>query len=126
VSTLAVVIVIAVLAIIVLIAGGIYATGVRGRRRQAQLKELLEDANRSLALARAQDKGWDRPTMEHAARAAFAQRSPVDVRELDLVQVVDRPGTDDDQAVFRVVTDHGEEYVHLGRRGDTWIANDRR
>jgi type II secretory pathway pseudopilin PulG len=119
VSTLGVIIVIAVLVIIVLIAGGIYATGVRGRRRQAQLKDLLEDANRSLALARAQDKGWDRSAMEAAARAAFAQRSPVDVRELDLVQVVDRPGSDDDQAVFRIVTDHGAEYVHLGRRGDT-------
>jgi Flp pilus assembly protein TadG len=126
VSTLAVIIVIAVLVVIVLIAGGIYATGVHGRRRKAELKELLEDANRALALARAQDKGWDRPAMEQAARTAFAQRSPIDVRELDLVQVVDRPGTDDDQAVFRVVTDHGAEYVHLGRRGDTWIATDRR
>ena len=49
-------------------------------------------------------------------RAAPPGRS---VRELHLVQVVDRPGTDEDQAVFRVVNDHGERDVVLGRRAAT-------
>ena len=44
------------------------------------------------------------------------------MRDLHLVQVVDRPGTEEDQAVFRVVTDHGSEYVHLHRHGDQWVA----
>ena len=41
--------------------------------------------------------------------------------DLQLVQVVDKPGTEDDQAVFRVVTDHGSEHLHLDRHGDTWV-----
>ena len=36
--------------------------------------------------------------------------------------VVDRPGTDQDEAVFRVITDEGWEYLHLDRRGDRWVA----
>jgi hypothetical protein len=43
------------------------------------------------------------------------------VRELHLVQVVDRPGTDEDQAVFRVVTDRGERTLVLGRRDGAWV-----
>jgi hypothetical protein len=64
--------------------------------------------------------------MERAAREAFARQSPADVRALHLVQVVDRPGTEEDQAVFRVVTDHGAEYVHLHRRGDRWEGEEPR
>jgi hypothetical protein len=33
---------------------------------------------------------------------------------------VDRPGTDDDQAVFRVVTDRGDHTIVLGRRDGAW------
>ncbi len=55
-------------------------------------------------------------------RAAFAERSEAEIRDLQLVQVVDKPGTEDDQAVFRVVTDHGSEHLHLDRHGDTWVA----
>ena len=42
---------------------------------------------------------------------------------LHLVQVVDRPGTDADEAVFRVVAEggHGPREVRLGREGDRWI-----
>ena len=74
------------------------------------------------SLAHAQDTGWERSLLEEAARTAFADRSPAEVRELQLVQVVDKPGTEDDQAVFRVVTDHGAEYLHLDRHGDAWVA----
>ncbi len=41
---------------------------------------------------------------------------------LQLVQVVDRPGTDEDQAVFRAVTDSGERTLVLGRRDGAWVA----
>ena len=46
--------------------------------------------------------------------------TPAEVRELLLVQVVDRPGTEEDQALFRVVTDAGSEEILLVRHGDTW------
>ena len=67
------------------------------------------------------DKGWERSLLEDAAKAAFAERSTAAVRELQLVQVVDKPGTEDDQAVFRVITDHGSEILHLDRHGDAWV-----
>jgi hypothetical protein len=38
-----------------------------------------------------------------------------------LVQVIDKPGTEEDQAVYRVLTGDGEEHrITLGRSGDVW------
>jgi hypothetical protein len=122
VTTLEIVVLVVVVLLAVLIAGGYVASGRRARADDAAAHRELEAANRALALARADDKGWERSLLEEAARAAFAERSHAEVRDLQLVQVVDRPGTDRDQAVFRVVTDHGAEYLHLDRRGDAWFS----
>ena len=121
-TTLEIVIVVVVLVIAALVVGGLVASGRRARADDAARRAELEAANQALAMARAQDRGWERSLLEEACRAAFAQRSPAEIRELELVQVVDRPGTEDDQAVFRVVTDHGAEYLHLDRHGDAWVA----
>ena len=121
-TALEIVVLVAVVLLAVLVIGGYVATGRRARADDTALRAELEAANRALALAHAQDKGWERSLLEEAARTAFADRSPAEVRELQLVQVVDKPGTDDDQAVFRVVTDHGAEYLHLDRHGDAWVA----
>jgi hypothetical protein len=122
VSALEIVIVVVVLLVVVLAVGGIVGSGRRQRADDPALRAELETANEALALARATDKGWERSLLEEAVRAAFAQRSNADIRELQLVQVVDKPGTEEDQAVFRVVTDHGSEHLHLDRHGDTWVA----
>jgi type II secretory pathway pseudopilin PulG len=124
VSTLAVVLVVLVVLIVLLVIGGLVATGRRRKADESALRAELQAANEALAEAHAQDKGWERAGLERAAQAAFARRSHAEVRGLHLVQVVDRPGTEDDQAVFRVVTDHGAEYVHLHRRGDAWVGED--
>jgi hypothetical protein len=121
VTTLEIVIIVVVLVIAALVVGGLVASGRRARADEGRSRAELEAANQALALARAQDRGWERSLLEEACRAAFAQRSPAEIRELELVQVVDRPGTEEDQAVFRVVTDHGAEYLHLDRRGDAWV-----
>ncbi len=120
----ATVIVLVVLAVVVLLAvGGAIATAQRTRAREASLQAQVREANEALAAAHADDKGWERETLEAAAREAFASRGGTTrVRSLELVQVVDRPGTDDDQAVFRVLTDGGEQQVVLGRRGGRWVA----
>jgi hypothetical protein len=122
VSALEIVIVVVVLLVVVLAVGGIVGSGRRQRADDPALRAELETANEALALARATDKGWERSLLEEAVRAAFAQRSNAEIRELQLVQVVDKPGTEEDQAVFRVVTDHGSEHLHLDRHGDTWVA----
>ena len=120
-SALEIVIVVVVLLVVVLAVGGIVATGRRQRADDPALRTELEAANEALALARATDKGWERSLLEEAVRAAFAERSTAEIRELQLVQVVDKPGTEEDQAVFREVTDHGSEHLHHARRGDAWV-----
>jgi len=124
VSTLALVLIVVAVLVIALIVGGFVASGRRRRADDQASAAELAQANEQLALAHAQDKGWERGGLERAAGEAFARRSPAEVRALHLVQVVDKPGTEEDQAVFRVETDHGAEYVHLHRRGDTWAGED--
>jgi hypothetical protein len=94
----------------------------RQRALDARFRMQLEEANQALAAARAEDRGWERVNLEAAARAAHTRARPeADIRELHLIQVVDRPGTEEDQARFRVVDAHGEHEILLGRRGDEWV-----
>jgi type II secretory pathway pseudopilin PulG len=122
VNTLEIIILVIVVVVLALAIGGYVAAGRRHRADETELQADLEAANAALAAAHAGDKGWERALLEDAAKAAFAERSAAAVRELQLVQVVDKPGTEDDQAVFRVITDHGSEYLHLDRHGDAWVA----
>jgi hypothetical protein len=119
-SVLAIVlIVLFVLAVAFAIGGYIY-TGKRRERDRAALLEQAGVADQHLAQAHAQDKGWERGGLEAAARAAYTQRHGSEPRELMLVQVVDRPGTDEDEAVFHA---DGEQLV-MARRGGDWAARD--
>ena len=117
-STLAVILVLLGILIIILAIFGFVAAGRRRDSLDGDLRKRLEDANGALAAARAQDRGWERSTMEAAAREAVGGT----VDTIDLVQVVDRPGTDDDHAVFRVVSGGDERQVVLGRRSGAWVA----
>lgn len=121
-SALAILIVAVIVILVVLIVGGLIITARRARAEEPELHERLEEADRHLAAAQAQDRGWERATMETAVRQAFAARSPAEPREVLLLQVLDRPGIEDDEAVFRVVTDAGAEDVRLVRRAGDWAA----
>jgi hypothetical protein len=113
---------IVVLAILLFVGGYIAA----GRRRDAlrgQLQARVEAADAALAEARATDRGWERSAIEAVARDAFAARHGRSPDELHLVQVVDKPGTDADQAVLRALTADGrDETITLGRRDGAWVA----
>ena len=119
---LAIVLGVFVVLVILLAAGGMIA-----RRRQldatrGQFDAHLERVNRELAEAHAEDRGWAREGLEAAARAAYAsQRDGAEPEQLTLVQIVDRPGTEDDKAVFRVTADGGEEHLTLGRHDGDWV-----
>ena len=119
-SVIAIIIVVFVLLAVLLFVGGLIANGRRARSQEDELRVAIREADHALALARAGDRGWDRDVLEAAAREAFAARSPVEVRELMLLQVVDRPGTEEDQALFRVITDAGSEEILLVRQGHAW------
>ena len=116
-----------VLAIILIVIGvlvAVLAIGgwIAGRRRyEAEADELharAREADRHLAAAHAEDKGWERSALEGAARSAYAERHGREPAELVLVQVVDRPGVAEDEAVFHA---DGERLV-LGRTGDGWTV----
>ncbi len=124
VSIIAIIAIVVVVLLLGLALGGAIAGGRRADAAQKRLHDRLEAANEQLAHAHADDKGWDRATMESAAREAFAAKAGagVPIDELHLVHVVDKPGTDDDEAHFNVVAAGVETEVVLGRRGDTWVA----
>ena len=114
---LTIVIVVVVLLIAVLAIGGYVAQGRRNAAEDAALRERAQLADQHLARAHAEDKGWERSTLEAAARAAYAERHPGRAPDqLMLIQVVDRPGTDEDEAVFHA---DGDRLV-LGRRDGEW------
>jgi hypothetical protein len=122
VSALAIIVIVVLALLLLLFVGGTVANARRSRAESPELRESLLEADRALALARAEDRGWDRGALETAARAAFAARSPIEPRELQLLKVLDRPGIEDDQCVFRVVTDVGSEEILLVRTGGDWAA----
>lgn len=121
ISTIGLVLIVLVGLLILLAIGGYFAMARVTHARDRELLRQLSDADEALAQAHATDKGWERSTLEAAARAAFAERfgdSGYDA--LHLVQVIDRPGTDADQAVFRVQTPDGEHRITLGRTNGVW------
>ncbi len=122
VSTLGIVLIVLAVLIVLLVGGGYVAATRRADRSEGALQRELEQAERELARAHASDKGWDPALLASAARdAAVARFGDATVGDPQLVQVIDRPGTDADQAVFRVQTaDGGEHRITLGRAGGVW------
>ena len=113
---LIVIVVLAVLAV-----GGFLARRALTRRTETQFRDRLEQANHDLAEAAAADKGWDRATLEAAARRYYAEQRGAEPAELLLTEVVDRPGTEEDYAVFTVEGEGRKETLTLGRRDGEWI-----
>jgi hypothetical protein len=117
------IILIVVIAVLILLAIG----GSLARRRQLQRTEgdfetQLAQANRDLAIAHANDRGWQRSVLEDAARRAFAEeRSGAQPETMTLVAIIDRPGTDEDKAVFQLEEGGGRHSLTLGRKNDQWV-----
>jgi uncharacterized Ntn-hydrolase superfamily protein len=111
-------IVIAVL--VVLAVGGALARRRMFARGEGAFDRELAKVNADLVAAAAQDRGWDRANLESAARRIYAEQRGAEPSALQLVEVRDRPGTDEDQAVFRAGQD---ARLTLGRRGDEWVLD---
>ena len=109
--------VIVLIVLAVLAVGGYFARKAQLKRSRPAFESSLEHVNRDLAAAAAQDRGWDRATLEDAARRIYTSERGGEPPDLTLVEVRDRPGTDEDQAVFRC----GAEELTLGRRDGEWI-----
>lgn len=112
-------IVLIVLAVIALLAIG---GAIANQRRRGDIRGVVDEANRHLAAAHAADKGWEPKALNAAARQAFEDQNPgVEIREQALIQVIDRPGTDEDKAVFRFETSEGERLLTVGREDNRWV-----
>jgi hypothetical protein len=111
---LAVIVVLAVFAI-----GGHLARRAQLARTQGAFEQHLSQINQELAAARAEDRGWEPELVDAAARAAYTERVPGgDAEALTLVQVIDRPGTGEDKAVYADATGRR---LTLGRRDGAWV-----
>jgi hypothetical protein len=107
--------------LLVLVVGGMIARAIVQRRTEAEFQRRLEQANHDLAEAAAADRGWDRAVLEAAARRLYAKERGVEPSELMLVEVLDRPGTDEDFAVFHVEGEARTDTLTLGRRDGEWV-----
>ena len=116
------IIVLVLVAVLILLAvGGAYARRRQLAASQGRFDANLHQVNRDLAAAHAEDRGWERTVLEGAAREAYAARhAGSDPGQLELAQVIDRPGTDEDKAVFRCGP-AGSECLTLGRRDGQWV-----
>jgi hypothetical protein len=110
--------IIVIVVLVLLAVGGVIARTQQLKRTRPAFERSLTQADHDLAAAAAADRGWDRDKLEAAARAAYADAHGGEPASLTLVEVLDRPGTDEDEAVF----DAGGQRVVLGRRGDEWSA----
>jgi Flp pilus assembly protein TadB len=122
VSALGLILLVVLVVVVLLALGGYVAMSRRTHARDAALQRELAQAEDALAQAHALDKGWDRAALEAAARTVAAERfGEAVVGTPQLVQVIDRPGVEADQAVFRVESSDGREHrITLGRAGGEW------
>ena len=122
ISTLGIILIVIAVVIALLVAGGYAAATRRAKSDEGALHDELAAAERELAQAHANDKGWEPSLLAAAARAAAMERfGDATVGDPLLVQVIDRPGVDADQAVFLIRTaDGGEHRMTLGRAGGVW------
>jgi type II secretory pathway pseudopilin PulG len=115
-----------VLVLVILVLALLAIGGAIARRRQLAATEDRFDAhlaqvNRDLAAAHAADRGWERSVLDTAARGAWVEARPgTEPGELQLVQIIDQPGTDDDKAIFRSAS--GARLI-LGRRDGDWVLD---
>ena len=122
-SALAIVVLAVLAALLLLAIVGAAGASRRNRAREAGMQESLTAVDRQLAQAVAADHGWERGALEAAAREQFAKHRPgAEIAALELLQIVDEPGTDQDLAVFRVEAGGARSRLTLGRRDGAWYG----
>jgi hypothetical protein len=109
--------------LVLLIVGGALARNRQLARTRPAFERALAHVEQDLAAAAASDRGWDRAHLEASARRISAEQLGAEPEELTLIQVVDRPGTDQDEAVFEVSAGGKRHRVVLGRRDGDWVRS---
>src|SRR4051794_35729665 len=114
--------IIVLLVLVVLIVGGVIARNRQLASSRPAFERALAHVDRDLAAAAASDRGWDRTHLEASARRIVTEQFGTEPEELTLVEVIDRPGTDQDQAVFEATTAGERHRVVIGRRDGDWVG----
>ena len=111
-----------VLVVLVLLAiGGYFANRQRLARTRPAFENRLAQVNRDLAAALAEDRGWQPERLEAAARAAWAEQRPGQEPEaVTIHEVLDRPGKQEDKAIYLVRAGGRDHLLTLGRSDDEW------
>jgi hypothetical protein len=111
-----------VLVVLVLLAiGGYFANRQRLARTRPAFENRLAQVNRDLAAALAEDRGWQPERLEEAARAAWAEQRPGEEPEaVTIYEVLDRPGKQEDKAIYLVRAGGRDHLLTLGRTDDEW------
>jgi hypothetical protein len=113
--------IIVIVVLLLLAVGGYVATKRRLERTRPAFEARLAKVNQDLAAALAEDRGWHPERLEEAARAAWAQQRPDEEPEaVALYEVLDRPGKQEDKAVFQFRSGGREHLLTLGRSDDEW------
>ena len=122
-STFATIVLIAIAVVVLLVVTGLLASRRRDEGHAADYRRHLLEADEALERAKAVDKGWDRETLDAAAREAIERARPGwPYDELHLVLVDDRDGMADDRAHLVAVGSGGDTRVILARHDGVWIA----
>jgi hypothetical protein len=122
-STLTIVLIVLAVIMVAVFVGGLIVAN--RRSRSPDYGRHVAAADQALEQARAADRGWDRATLEAAARGALTEHRPdFGYDQLHLVLVDDRPGIEEDRAHFAAVGGDGETRVVLVRSPDGWLAEE--
>ena len=97
--------------------GGYFARKAQLERSRPAFERSLEQVNRDLAAAAAADRGWDRDTLEEAARRIYAERARRRAAELSS----SRCSTARGPTRTRRSSACGDERLTLGRRDGQWV-----
>src|ERR1700742_625617 len=117
--------IIVLIVLLLLIVGGVIARTQQLKRSRPAFERNLAQVERDLVAAAAADRGWNRDVLEAAARRCGTERLGSEPEELTLIEVLDRPGTDEDEAVFDVRAGGQRHRLVLGRRDGGWGAGSR-
>src|SRR4051795_2978771 len=132
--------IIVLVVLVILVVGGIIARNRQLARSRPAFERALARVDHDLAAAAAADRGWGRARPRGAGRRVSAERGGARARlgaaarrisaerfgsdpdELTLVEVIDKPGTEEDQAVFDVSAGGSRHRAVLGRRDGDWVG----
>ena len=113
--------IIVIVVLVILAVGGVIARNRQLEKSRPAFERALAQVDHDLAAAAASDRGWDREHLEASARRICAEQFGAEPDEMTLVEVIDKPGTDEDQAVFDVSAGGERHRVVLGRRDGDWV-----